>query len=93
MPIYTYALEKIARLEMEARVTYISNELNHVQQKLELLDRSKSNFISVAAHELKTPLTLIEGYASMIRDMVAQTGNTQMDPLLGRDQYRYSTSA
>jgi signal transduction histidine kinase len=81
-PIYTYALEKIARLEMEARVTYMSNELDQVQQKLEKLDRSKSNFISVAAHELKTPLTLIEGYASMIRDIVAQSGNSQIDPLL-----------
>ena len=81
-PIYTYALEKIARLEMEARVAYISNELVQVQQKLERLDRSKSNFISVAAHELKTPLTLIEGYASMIRDMVANTNNTQIDTLL-----------
>ncbi len=82
MPIFTYALEKIARLETEARVTYISNELVQVQQKLERLDRSKSNFISVAAHELKTPLTLIEGYASMIRDMVAQTNNSKIDPLL-----------
>jgi signal transduction histidine kinase len=81
-PIYTYALEKIARLETEARVTYISDELNQVKQKLEKLDRSKSNFISVAAHELKTPLTLIEGYASMIRDLVAETGNPQIDTLL-----------
>jgi signal transduction histidine kinase len=82
MPIYTYALEKIARLEMESRVIYMTNELDQVQQKLERLDRSKSNFISVAAHELKTPLTLIEGYASMIRDMVAQTNDSQIDMLL-----------
>ncbi len=82
MPIYTYALEKIARLEMEARVTYMSNELDRVQQKLELLDRSKSNFISVAAHELKTPLTLIEGYASMLRDLDGQKDNAQIEPLL-----------
>ena len=81
-PIYTYALEKIAHLETEARVDYISNELTHAQQKLELLDHSKSSFISVAAHELKTPLTLIEGYASMMRDIVAQSDNTQIDTLL-----------
>ncbi len=81
-PIYTYALEKIARLETEAHVTFVSNELLLVQKKLERLDRSKSNFISVAAHELKTPLTLIEGYASMLRDLVAQSGNTEIDTLL-----------
>ena len=81
-PIYTYGLEKIARLEMEARVAYITNELIEVRQTLERLDRSKSNFISVAAHELKTPLTLIEGYTEMLRDLVAQNGNNQIDTLL-----------
>ncbi len=81
-PIYTYALEKTARLEMEARVAYISNELIEMQQKLERLDRSKSNFISVAAHELKTPLTLIEGYASMMRDAVGPNADGHFDTLL-----------
>jgi signal transduction histidine kinase len=82
MPIFTYGLEKTARLEMEARVAYISNELIEMQDKLSQLDRSKSNFISVAAHELKTPLTLIEGYAAMMRDLVAQHGISQIDTLL-----------
>ncbi len=81
-PVYTYALEKIARLEMEARVTYVEAELTKVQRKLERLDRSKSAFISIAAHELKTPLTLIEGYASMLRDIVARRGDPQADTLL-----------
>jgi signal transduction histidine kinase len=81
-PFFTYSLEKTARIEMEARVAYISNELIEMKQKLEKLDRSKSNFISVAAHELKTPLTLIEGYAAMMRDSVAQSGNAQIDTLL-----------
>jgi signal transduction histidine kinase len=53
---------------MENRMAYFANEVTSVQQKLERLDRSKSNFISIAAHELKTPLTLIEGYTSMLRD-------------------------
>ncbi|OQY34092.1 MAG: hypothetical protein B6243_05870 [Anaerolineaceae bacterium 4572_5.2] len=76
--IYSYALSKAAQYESESRVSYISNELSAIQQKLEQLDRSKSNFISVAAHELKTPLTLIEGYTSMMRD----EGANETDPLL-----------
>ncbi|HTP02377.1 MAG TPA: HAMP domain-containing sensor histidine kinase [Anaerolineales bacterium] len=81
-PIYTYALEKIAHLETEARVAYVSAELTKVQRKLERLDQSKSSFISIAAHELKTPLTLIEGYASMLRDIVVRAGEPQADVLL-----------
>jgi len=84
LPVFMYSLDKAARLEMETRITYISNELVAVQIKLEKLDRSKSSFISVAAHELKTPLTLIEGYTSMIRDLAENGGSTpgQMDLLI-----------
>lgn len=82
IPIYTHSLGVVARYEMETRVTHISNELGEVQDKLQKLDRSKSNFISVAAHELKTPLTLIEGYTSMMADAVSQSGESQMDELL-----------
>lgn len=82
IPIYTYLLDKAARLEMETRVNYISKELFNVQRELEKLDRTKSNFISVAAHELKTPLTLIEGYTTMMRDMIDSSGQNQFDSLL-----------
>lgn len=83
LPIFTYALEKAARYEMEKRVTYISDELLKVQQQMERLDQSKSTFISIAAHELKTPLTLIEGYTSMIRDLLSNgAGNPQLDVLI-----------
>jgi signal transduction histidine kinase len=84
LPVYTFSLEKAARYEMETRVTFISNELSGVQNKLERLDRSKSNFISVAAHELKTPLTLIEGYTTMMRDIdITETEqNGQLDRLI-----------
>jgi signal transduction histidine kinase len=78
LPIFTYALERTARLEMETRVTFFANEIANVQAQLERLDRSKSNFISVAAHELKTPLTLIEGYTSMVGEVAKpgeQNGN------------------
>jgi len=82
LPVFTFALEKTARYEMETRVAYIANELTGVQSKLEHLDRSKSNFISVAAHELKTPLTLIEGYTAMMDDIARSNSNDQMDSLI-----------
>ena len=66
LPSFTYAYQKAAQYEMETRTSYVSIQLEQTRQTLEKLDKSKSDFIAVAAHELKTPLTLIEGYASML---------------------------
>lgn len=82
IPIYTYGLEVVARYEMETRVAHISSEMEKVQKQMERVDKSKSAFISVAAHELKTPLTLIEGYASMMEDLNQQGKATNLDSLL-----------
>jgi signal transduction histidine kinase len=82
IPICTHSLGVVLRYEMETRVAHISSELGKVQEKLQRLDQSKSSFISVAAHELKTPLTLIEGYASMMAEMVALPGGNQINNLL-----------
>src|SRR3990172_2967658 len=82
IPILTHSLSVVVRYEMEARVAHISSELNMTQEKLQKLDRNKSNFISVAAHELKTPLTLIEGYTSMLVDVIEGSDQSQKTRLL-----------
>ena len=82
IPVYTYGLGVVARYEMETRVAHISDEMQQVQKQLERIDRSKSAFISVAAHELKAPLTLIEGYASMMDDLARDAGDSGMGKLL-----------
>ncbi|MEW6286429.1 MAG: HAMP domain-containing sensor histidine kinase [Chloroflexota bacterium] len=81
-PIFTYGLGVVARYEMETRVAYISSEMEKAQKQLARVDRSKSAFISVAAHELKTPITLIEGYASMMEDMLKEGKGLPLDSLL-----------
>ena len=82
IPIYTYGLEVVARYEMETRVAHISNEMDKVQKQMQRVDKSKSTFISVAAHELKTPITLIEGYASMMEDLISAGKGVSLDSLL-----------
>lgn len=82
IPIYTYGLEVVARYEMETRVAHISNEMDKVQKQMQRVDKSKSTFISVAAHELKTPITLIEGYASMMEDLISAGKGVNLDSLL-----------
>lgn len=83
IPILAHSVSIVVRYEMETRVAHISNELGQVQEKLQQLDQNKSKFISVAAHELKTPLTLIEGYTSMMVDFVQNSEQPQMKNYLG----------
>lgn len=81
IPVFTHSLSVVVRYEMETRVAHISSELNKTQEKLQQLDSNKSKFISVAAHELKTPLTLIEGYTTMMVEM-AESNPSSIENLL-----------
>ena len=90
LPIFMHALEKAAELESGTRLNYLSRELADVQGRLEKLDRSKSNFIAIAAHELKTPLTLIEGYATMLRDQAIQGRDVVQPGIIQADNARVS---
>lgn len=69
LPVFAWANEFVARQELESDRLRVSQELEQTRRYLERLERSKSDFIAIAAHELKTPLTLIEGYAEMLAEL------------------------
>ncbi len=46
-------------------------ELRRAYDELKQLDYMKSEFISIAAHELRTPLAILMGYAGILEGMVA----------------------
>lgn len=54
--------------ELEARenVQHLLGELEGANTRLRAIDVEKSNFVSIASHQLRTPLTTIKGYASML---------------------------
>ena len=48
------------------RLMHYSKELARANAELKRLDSAKSEFISIASHQLRTPLTAIKGYISLI---------------------------
>lgn len=65
------AKERLIRAGFKKYSVQQAKETAKIQSMLEKLERSKSNFISIAAHELKTPLTIIEGYTTMLNDLIS----------------------
>ncbi|PLX27487.1 hypothetical protein C0583_02955 [Candidatus Parcubacteria bacterium] len=51
---------------MEAEVKKATKDLRLANERLKKLDAAKSEFISIASHQLRTPLTVIKGYISMM---------------------------
>jgi PAS domain S-box-containing protein len=52
-----------------AKVTRDATEKQVEQQRLLELERSKSTFLNLVAHELRSPLTVVRGYLSLLRDL------------------------
>lgn len=50
------------------RNAHLYSELDGAYKGLRELDRLKSEFISIASHELRSPLAIVLGYARMTRD-------------------------
>lgn len=66
----TLYYERISRFnqELESRVSDATSSLRAVNSKLKKVDGSKDDFISMTSHQLRTPLTSVKGYISMILD-------------------------
>ena len=74
-------VESLMRLNNDFRRAYAAmehanNHLKKVNQQLEILDRTKSDFINIASHELRTPLTLMRGYSQMLVEDQLIASNT-----------------
>ena len=55
-------------IKLEDEVTRKTAQLRKANVQLRQLDEAKSDFISIASHQLRTPLTVIKGYISMMQE-------------------------
>ena len=72
-----YYLIKISKNERDTlehmvllnkKIKNINEDLAVANEKLKSLDKLKSEFVSLASHQLRSPLTVIKGYASTLTD-------------------------
>ena len=62
-----YNSELVKKLEsMVIELDATNRELKEAHNTLQKLDKMKSDFIALAAHELRTPISLVHGYAHLM---------------------------
>ena len=82
--ILGFILVKSVKKEIKQReeIEKLAVNLEKANGRLKILDKQKSEFVSIASHQLRSPLTSIRGYISMMQEGSFGTLSAKMiDPL------------
>lgn len=68
--VFSYLLIQSVYREVEMReeVERLARDLTAANDRLKELDKMKSQFLSIASHDLRTPITVIRNFVSLILD-------------------------
>ena len=66
-----YSKKLVERLETKIL------ELEDANTRLQKVDKLKSDFITVASHELRTPMTLVYGYARLLQSAIKESDQAE----------------
>ena len=74
------AREEIRKLADELAATNVQLEVSN--ERLRILDQRKSEFVSIASHQLRTPVTAMKGYSSLLlEDAYGAVPEKMKDPI------------
>lgn len=59
------------------KIRHLNKDLVSQNERLEIMDRVKSDFITIASHELRTPLTQVKGYSDILAAMNEENALTR----------------
>lgn len=82
-------LEQLTR-ELDAanaQLAQTNEKLEGMNEKLEKMDALKSEFVSMAGHQLRGPMTVIKGYISLILDGTIKGANAAVKDALKRAMF------
>lgn len=76
--------EQIQRFNetLQEKVADATRRLSETNRKLRMMDETKDDFIGMASHQLRTPLTSVKGYLSLVLDGDAGKITSQQRKLL-----------
>ena len=63
--------------DQNEQIRDLNNNLVDQNERLEIMDKVKSDFITIASHELRTPLTQVKGYADILSAMNEENALTR----------------
>ncbi|MEN9920356.1 MAG: hypothetical protein RL538_249 [Candidatus Parcubacteria bacterium] len=64
-----FLLRSVKReVRQREQLEVLTQKLEAANERLKELDKAKSEFVSIASHQLRSPLTAIRGYASMLAE-------------------------
>jgi signal transduction histidine kinase len=76
-PLFAHSITRLAWHASQSAESQLEEELERTRDNLAKIDGVKLDFINVAAHELKTPLTLVQGYAAILSGELEGQENLQ----------------
>ena len=73
----------IKEVERRQELSNLTASLKKANTRLKELDRQKTEFLSIASHQLRTPLSIIKGYVELIHDGAYGKTTKKMREILG----------